>query len=164
MPNQSPAKISTFYLFTILLLMLIFPLISIAIDTDFFKPSPAPLLATGKWFLFWGIGMRLFTAGIRQSIKPEFTARNIFHITDKQSHVIVRELGFMNICLGLTAILSLFIPGWRIAAAFTGGLYMGIAGVQHVIKKPVSPNEVVAMVSDLFIFMVMGMYVGLSFQ
>lgn len=143
--------------------MLILPLISAAIEADFFKPIPGLLLVIGKWFLFWAVGMRLFTAGIRQAIKPEFTARDIFHINDSQSHVIVRELGFMNICLGLTAILSLFIPGWRTAAAFAGGLYMSIAGIQHIIKKPVSPNEVVAMVSDLFIFVVMGMYVGSNF-
>jgi hypothetical protein len=55
----------------------------------------------------------------------------------------------------------MYIPEWRTAAAFTGGLYMGIAGIQHIIKKPSTPNEMVAMVSDIFIFLVMAVYVGM---
>lgn len=38
------------------------------------------------------------------------------------------------------------------AAAFAGRLYFGIAGAMHVTKRPATPNEWVALVSDLFIF------------
>jgi hypothetical protein len=69
-------------------------------------------------------------------------------------------LGFANICFGLTGMLALFIPSWRPAAAFAGGLYMGIAGVYHLIKKLATPNEVVAMVSDIYILLVMGAYLA----
>ncbi len=105
--------------------------------------------------------MRLFTAGLRQSIKPAFTAEEIFHIKDTGSQIIVRELGFANICFGLLGVLSIFIQEWCSAAAFTGGLYMGIAGIYHVIKKPSTPNEKLAMISDLFIFVVMMVYLVL---
>jgi len=54
--------------------------------------------------------------------------------------------------------LSLFIPAWRPAAAFAGGLYMGIAGVYHLVKKPESPNEMVAMVSDIYILLIIAGY------
>jgi len=143
--------------------MLILPLLSAAIDSGFFKPGPRLLLLTGKWFVFWGIGVRLFTAGLRQVLKPGFTVQEIFHMKSTESQVIVRELGFANICFGLTAIIAFFIPTWLTAAAFTGGLYMGIAGFYHIIKKPAGPNEVIAMVSDLFIFAVMAVYVCLCF-
>jgi hypothetical protein len=63
-------------------------------------------------------------------------------------------LGLANICIGAAGIISLFIPQWRMAAAFVGGFYIGIAGINHIIKKPTSPNEWVAMISDLFIFVV----------
>ena len=35
-----------------------------------------------KWFVFYAVGMRLLTAGIKQAIEPEFTAKEIFGITD----------------------------------------------------------------------------------
>mgnify|MGYP006989339736 CR=1 FL=1 len=44
------------------------------------------------------------------------------------------------------------------AAAFVGGLYFGIAGINHIIKKPAGLNEWIAMVSDIFIFLVMVAY------
>src|ERR1700744_1160934 len=108
--------------------MLVFPVASVLINARYDVTSTLIQL-TGKWFVFWAIGIRLFTAGLRQAAKPEFTAKDIFHINSVESHTIVRELGFANICFGLLGILSLFVPEWRTAAAFTGGMYMGIAGV-----------------------------------
>ncbi len=113
---------------------------------------------TGKWFVFWAVGTRLLLAGIRQAAKPAFTLAEIFHNKNKESEVIVKELGFANICFGITGILSISIPEWRAAAGFTGGLYMGIAGFYHIIKKPVSANEIIAMVSDIYIFIILAVY------
>jgi len=159
MEEPKDIKVSKLYLASVLLFMLLLPVISIVIDAGY--KSGISIFYIGKWFVFWAIGIRLLTAGLRQVIKPAFTAKDIFHIDSIESHIIVRELGFANICFGLAGVLSLYIPEWRTAAAFTGGLYMGIAGVQHIIKKPSTPNEVVAMVSDIFIFLVMAVYVGM---
>ncbi len=150
-------KISKIYLSSILLLMLILPIISIVIDSRYHQDHDLIALA-GKWFVFWAVGVRLLLAGVRQAAKPAFTLQEIFHIKNKESEVIVRELGFANICFGITSVLSILISEWRPAAAFVGGLYMGIAGVYHIIKKPVSPNEVIAMVSDIYIFIVLAVY------
>jgi hypothetical protein len=157
--KQSDIQVSKLYLTSVLLFMLILPVISIIIDAGY--KSGISIFYIGKWFVFWAIGIRLLTAGLRQVIKPEFTAKDILHIESIESHIIVRELGFANICFGLAGVVSLYIPEWRTAAAFTGGLYMGIAGIQHIIKKPSTPNEMVAMVSDIFIFLVMAVYVGM---
>lgn len=151
------------YLWIVLLLMLIFPSASVIIDHGYFNPNADIILLVGKWFVFWAVGIRLFTAGLKQAINPAFTASEIFHLQSAETHVIVKELGYANICMGALAILSLFIPGWRSAAAFTGGLYMGIAGVYHIFKKPEGANEVIAMVSDLFILAVMSLYLWSSF-
>ena len=159
MEEPKDIKVSKLYLASVLLFMLLLPVISIVIDAGY--KSGISIFYIGKWFVFWAIGIRLLTAGLRQVIKPAFTAKDILHIDSIESHIIVRELGFANICFGLAGVLSLYIPEWRTAAAFTGGLYMGIAGVQHIIKKPSTPNEVVAMVSDIFIFLVMAVYVGM---
>jgi hypothetical protein len=157
MENQNNLKINKVYLFIILSLMLIFPVISIDVDSSS-HPGLSLITLIGKWFVFWAIGARLLLAGIRQAAKPAFTLEEIFHINNKESQVIVRELGFANICFGITGIISIFLPDWRPAAGFIGGLYMGIAGVYHIIKKPDSPNEIIAMVSDLFIFLVLTVY------
>lgn len=147
-------KKPSLYLISILLFMLILPIISIAFE---WGTLPAwPLI--GKWFVFWAVGIRLFIAGARQITKPEFTAKDIFHIDSQESLVIVRELGFANLSIGLAGILSLLKPGWTEIAAITGGLFFGLAGLLHVQKKRGSTNEVIAMISDLFIFLVIVLY------
>jgi hypothetical protein len=157
METQKDLKINKVYLSTILLLMLILPVISIVIDSRSHHDQDLMAL-TGKWFVFWAIGARLLLAGVRQAAKPAFTLQEIFHIKNKESEVIVRELGFANICFGITGVLSILIPEWRAAGGFIGGLYMGIAGVYHIIKKPAGANEIVAMISDIFIFIVLAVY------
>jgi hypothetical protein len=156
---ESKAKISAGYLASLILLMLILPAVSVWVDYGPYPGTPL-MMVIGKWFVFWAVGVRLFAAGLRQVAKPLFTLRDIFHVQDPGGLVVVRELGFANICLGLAGVLSLFIPDWRPAAAFTGGLYMGIAGIYHLIKKPETPNEVVAMVSDIYILVIMAAYLA----
>jgi len=151
------AKKIPIYLVSILLFMLILPAGSVGWE---WKANGVafgwPLM--GKWFVFWALGVRLFIAGIRQATKPGFTAREVFHIAGEDSFVVIRELGFANICVGLLGILSMWHPSWRDAAATTGGLYFGLAGVLHLFKKPDSRNEVIALVSDLYIFLIMLLY------
>lgn len=137
------------YFISILLFMLILPLLSIGWEI---KDGAGLWVLTGEWFTFWAIGCRLLVAGVRQVVQPSFTAEKIFNLKDKKSHVIIRELGFANICVGLAGILSLFLPAWRLPAAFIGGLYYGLAGAMHLTKKADSLNEKIALVSDLFLF------------
>jgi len=72
--------------------------------------------------------------------------------------VIVRELGFANICMGLLGAISYFISSWRIPAGLVGGLFLGIAGAQHVIKGPASQNEVIPTVTNIPVFLIMVAY------
>lgn len=95
------------YLSTVALLMFILPTLSVLVETVANKNYSSLLLLIGKWFVFWAIGIRLFTAGIRQVIKPGLTAEGILGIKDKTSWKIVRELGFANISIGLAGIISI---------------------------------------------------------
>jgi hypothetical protein len=157
-----PGK-SKFFIIMIVVLMLVLPVVSVLLESFFGNKIIGYALA-GKWFLFWGVGMRLFTAGLKQVADPAFTASQIFHIKEKESFVVVRELGFANCCLGLMAIISLFNSEWRQVSAIGGGLYFGLAGIQHVVRKPENTRERVAMVSDLFIFFMMATYLIISFS
>jgi hypothetical protein len=140
------------YLINVLATMLILPLLSIALEAVI-KKIPLSLELTAKYFIGWAIGVRLLIAGLRQSTRPQFTAEQIFNIRDGgESLPIIRELGFGNICLGLIGIISFFNSQWRLPAAVAGGLYFGLAGLLHAFRKAATRNELIAKISDLFIF------------
>ncbi len=146
------------YLIIILTLMLILPLISIGIDAAFFAETDGLLALMGKWFVFWGLGIRLALAGVMQIRNPGYTVQKIFGIDSPESHHFVRELGFATLSMGLLAILSLLIPELRLGGAIAGGLYMALAGIYHAIKRPATSNEWVAMLTDLMIAAIMVVY------
>ena len=147
------------YLVSILLFMVLLPIICLSIQLRQ-QDAAAVWPLIGKWFVFWPVGVRLFIAGLRQATKPAFTAREIFHLNSDDSFPIIKELGFANISMGGIAILSLFFPSWRIPAAAAGGLYFGLAGFLHLFKKRDSSNETIAMISDLYIFLLMALYLA----
>ncbi len=136
----------------------ILPVICSATQTLLNKGILFTFELAGKWFIFSAIGLRLFIAGIKQTTDPAFTARQIFRIDSPDSFPIVREPGFANLCFGLVAIFSLFLSQWRIVSALAGGLYYGIAGLQHLIKKPAGKNEQSAMVTNVVIFLFLLVY------
>ena len=151
------AKKPSLYLVSILLLVLILPIAFILFQWLISK-APFGWLLIGKWYVFWAVGIRLFIAGARQVTKPAFTAKEIFHIEDEARYVVIKELGFGNISIGLIGILSLFKAGWCAPVAIAGGLFYGFAGIQHILNKPASKNEKIAMISDLYIFLILALY------
>ena len=114
----------------------------------------------GKWFTFWGVGVRLFLAGAMQVFRPQFTAEDIFEIGDPAAQVIVREIGFGNLAMGTLGILSLFFPDFLVPAAIAGGLFFGLAGIGHLARKDRNLKEQIALVSDLGIFLVLAAFVA----
>jgi hypothetical protein len=63
--------------------------------------------------------------------------------------LVVRELGFANIAIGSVGVVSLSVAGWRVAAALAGGIFYGLAGINHAMQHHRNRLENVAMVSDL---------------
>jgi len=145
------------YLTSVLLFMLALPVICIVVQAHQLNEIYNWQLV-GKWFLFWSVGIRLFIAGLKQVIQPDFTAKQIFQFNSDESFIVIRELGFANVSIGLIGILSLIKPAWNALAAIAGGLYFGLAGLWHLLKRPESKNEVIAMISDIFIFLLMLFY------
>ena len=143
------------YIVMIILLLFVLPVGSILADVaDAHNALALPFLI-GKWFVFWAVGVRLFLAGLRQIIQPQFTAQTIFGIKDDASLPIVRELGFANVASGFLGIVTIFYPGFLFASAIVGAIFYGLAGVQHMTVKGRNTHETVAMVSDVFIFIVL---------
>ncbi len=149
------------YLILNILLLFILPALSVMAEVIVEKESPDWLLI-GKWFIFWAVGIRLFTAGIKQSSNPEFTAVKIFQMKTAESFVVIRELGFANIALGIMGILSVINTNWRVLAAVIGGIFFGLAGLQHLFKKPDSTNELIAMFYDITVLLVVLIYLSVT--
>lgn len=149
------------YLISVVLLMLIFPIASIAVDALAFHGAVDFIGLVGKWFVFWAVGMRLFIAGVRQVTQPQFTAETIFTLEDRRSYAIVRELGFANLSMGVLGLWSLVAPSWVAPAAIVGGLYYGFAGLGHIVRRQRNLHEQTALISDLLIFLLLAVFVAI---
>ena len=146
------------YILGVSVLTFVLPFAAAITETCIYKDNPFSFGMFGKWFIFSAVGLRLLAAGIKQVKDPAFTAQQIFRIDTPAVLPIVRELGFANFCFGLVGVLSLFLPRWRIVSAFASGIYYGIAGFQHLIKKPAGINELFALVTDILIFILLLIY------
>lgn len=137
------------HLTVVVLTMLVLPAASVWIER-WTGTGTAPLWQlVGKWFVFWGVGVRLLIAGVRQIAKPELTATGIFGVTDKAAFPLAQELGFWNLTIGLIAIASIRRPDWVVPMAIAGMLFYAMAGALHVTNKSREFSENVAMISDL---------------
>jgi hypothetical protein len=149
------------HLVVVLLTMLILPLGCVAWGLR----SGGDLLAlTGQWFLFWGAGVRLAIAGLRQVFAPRLTLEGIFGLQEPRAWPLVQELGFWNTSIGLLCMVSLVQPGWRLPLAFASGLFYGLAGLKHVTASDRSFEANTAMVSDLAIAVVLLGYALLTLR
>lgn len=149
------------YLAIIVLLMGVFPLVSILVEL-FMLPSPADLASLiGKWLVFWAVGIRLLLAGLRQIANPTFTADSIFGVKETGALPIVQELGFGNLSIGVLGVLSLLNRHWIAPAAVAGALFYGLAGINHLLRGGRNSTENIAMVSDLYIFLMLAGYLAM---
>ncbi|MBS1921419.1 MAG: hypothetical protein JST17_14295 [Bacteroidetes bacterium] len=155
--NNKNDKPNWFYITSVTALTFIVPVIGFVAE-HFTNGTALRFELFCKWFIFSAVGLRLFLAGVKQVKNPEFTAKHIFHFDSPDSFPILRELGFANICFGLIGIISLFKPEWRVVSAFASGLYYGIAGVQHGMRKASGINEKFALWTDLIIFVFLFVY------
>jgi hypothetical protein len=150
------------YFLSVLLLMLVLPAGSIYAEHVYLR-STAPLMSLiGKWFVFWSAGVRLFLAGLRQLFQPRFTSEQIFGIKTDDALPLVRELGIANFSTGVVGIISLAKPSFVLPVALSAVIFYGIAGIHHVAASDRLWNENLAMISDLFVFLILTAYVGFT--
>ena len=141
------------YLVTVALTMFVLPVGSILWG---YAAGQADLLGlAGKWFVFWGVGVRLLLAGLRQYLQPGFTSRDIMGIDSAEAYLLVGELGGANLASGVVGLASLALPSFVPPAAIASGIFYAVAGVEHVRSKHRGTNETIALVSDLFIAVVL---------
>lgn len=113
----------------------------------------------GKWFVFWGVGVRLGMAGLRQYFQPAFTSREIMGIDTPEAFLLVREIGAANIAAGVVGLVSLAAPRFVLPSAIWAAIYFAVAAFEHTKSKQRNTHENVAMISDVFIAVVLAGFV-----
>jgi hypothetical protein len=148
------------YIALVVLLMLVLPVLSIAVEM--LTGSDAGLLfLVGKWFVFWAVGVRLFTAGVHQLVQPGYTSGTIFRIADPNAEKLVTEIGFGNLSIGLLGLLTIVFPAWIVPAALAGGLFYLLAGIKHVMNRDRTSAETIPLVSDLGMGILLAIWLAL---
>lgn len=157
-PEQSQRAKRTYYAIVISF-MVVGPIASMLIEPMVTNTPFDFWLLLGRWFVFWAVGVRLFTAGIRQIVQPRFTAETIFGTTDPGALKIVPELGFANVAAGAVAIASIALPGFVLPIAIYGALFYGFATLQHLCNSHHTRTEMVALISDGWITAILAAFV-----
>ncbi len=142
-------------------LMFVLPLLSIAAEATTASGAD-PVFLVGKWFVFWAAGVRLLVAGVSEIVRPEFAARGAFGIRDPKARKIVSELGYAHVSIGLLCMITLAVPEWVLPGALLGGTFHALAGVRHLARAPGSGSGKMAMVTDLAVSAILGLYVLLE--
>jgi len=147
----------------ILVLMVLLPIASIVIELVVSGGDADVWFTIGKWFLFWGVGVRLFTAGLSQALKPQFTAKGILGEAGSPAALqVVQELGYANLGMGAVGLIAPWVSDWAIPAAMPATVFLGLAGVRHIGKSGKNRNELLATLTDLFVAAVLLVFVAIS--
>jgi hypothetical protein len=105
-----------------------------------------------KWFIFWGLGIRLFFKGVKLASTPRFTGLSLSSFKNRDSYLLLLELGFANMALGSMGILSVINDQWRLIAAIVGAIYFGLADMLRLLNKPGGRHELVALIYNVAVF------------
>jgi hypothetical protein len=105
-----------------------------------------------KWFIFWGVGIRLFFKGIRLASMPQMTSLSLSSFKNRESYLLLLELGFANMALGAMGILSVINDQWRLIAAIAGAIYFGLTDMLRLLKKTDDRHERVALIYNILVF------------
>lgn len=137
------------YIIVVLVQTVVLPLVSGGIHLA--VAGGNPLVVFGIWWAFWGVGTRLLLAGISQLARPDRTVHDILGIDDEKAGLVVHELAFANLSMGIAGVATAFVPGWGILGSIAGAIYLGLAGVRHVVKRGKNAQEQVATWTDLLV-------------
>src|SRR5271166_4609900 len=68
--NRPRRRVDSMYLVSVILLLLVFPAASVAVELAWSPHGARIMPLIGRWYVFWAGGIRLFIAGLRQVLQP----------------------------------------------------------------------------------------------
>ena len=71
---------------------------------------------------------------------------------------VIRELGIANLALAVVGLASLAKPSFRLPVAIIAAIFYGGAALQHMRARNRTPNETIALASDLLAFAILATY------
>lgn len=146
---------TSMYLVSVIATTVILPLLATIIELVA-SPGADPLLVAGRWFVFFGVGIRLLLAGLSQIVRPGFTAKNLLGIETDDANQVVQELGFANTAMGIAGLVAYFFAAsWLPAVAAIAGIFLLLAGLRHLVKKGKSAMEWIPTITDLILAVVL---------
>lgn len=148
------------YIVGVILLMVVLPLLSIGNDRYIHHASTPLMLLAGKWFVFWAAGIRQSIAGLSQFFRPRFTVEGIFGIQSAEAFPFVRELGIANFAIGTVGVLSIVQSSFVLPIAIVAAIFFGFAGIRHITDKPKGIKQSLALITDLFVSLVLIGYIA----
>jgi hypothetical protein len=104
-----------------------------------------------RWMLFLGMGWNIFGGFFMHTVLARSTAESIGWQTNGFQY----EVGFASLGIGLAGIFASFTdsPDAWITASIAGGLFLLLAGINHVVEivreKNYAPGNTAILVSDL---------------
>jgi hypothetical protein len=139
-------------LFTVwcIALVAVLPITAAALESHM-DHAPLDWSIYWKWFIFWAVGIRLFFKGVKLASTPKFTGLSLSSFSNRESYLLLLELGFANMALGSMGILSVLNDQWRLIAAIAGAIYFGLADMLRLSKKPNGRHELVALIYNLLV-------------
>ncbi|MFO1128590.1 MAG: DUF6790 family protein [Rhodospirillales bacterium] len=138
------------YFAIVLVTMVVAPLVCIGAELATATGVGELLIVATRWFVFWAVGVRLLLAGVSQIMRPGFTTKAILGVDEPQAYVLAQELGFANTAIGLAGVLSIVFSIWALPIAFVGGVFFGLAGLNHLRRPQRNRRENIAMITDLW--------------
>ncbi len=155
--NSNTAARRDRYILTTGLFVIIFPVISICAEA-IIKGIPADPGLMGKWLIFWVAGIRLSLRGIKRIYRRGAAPAIFFNEERKETFLMIRELSFANITIGVMGILSVVNSNWRQIAGLAAAIFFGLSALQHFFIKPVNGKEMAIMVTDIIVFAILLLY------
>lgn len=152
------------YFVIVTLIILVFPLAGVGIELIAQDNHQDLVEIAARWFVFWGVGVRLFLAGIVQITKPSFTAQKILGVESEESLILVRELGFANLAMGRLGLATIFVNAWVLGSALAGSIFYFFVGVNHAQQPERNAKENYAMVTDIFLGLLLAVVLFFAWQ
>jgi hypothetical protein len=142
------------YIISVVAFMFVLP-VSFVLGEASIAHVPLSAALVQKWFVFWAVGVRLSSAGLRQMFQPGYTAKVVLSLKGEEALLVVRELGMANLSIGLVGLVSLVASSWQPAAALAGVIFYSLAGVNHALQNERGRPQNMALISDLLIAVVL---------
>lgn len=106
-----------------------------------------------RWLHFSVMTCGSFSAGIMQTLCPQFTASMLQ--LPEEAYIIIQELGYAAIGIGVVNVLALKFPKWRAPGSLARGIFILLCTINHFTRTmTMNLSEILAVIVDVWIIVI----------